>query len=118
MNGPYDFTSNEIDSEVTLGKIGNYALGKMNEGTFIVQYVGRSDTDLNSELKQNLDPKYPKFKFSYTTTIKQAFEKECRNYHDFGGKEQLGNKIHPDRPNAMTTLKCPVANCTELSGAP
>jgi len=113
MQGAYDFNSSEIDRVVTKTSFGNYALGhleKLGEGeTFIVEYVGRSDTDINKELKARLSLKYSKFKFSYATSPKDAFEKECRNYHDFGGSDKLANKIHPDRP-AGTDWKCPSCN--------
>jgi len=108
MDGPYVFTSLEIDRVVTKTSAGNYALGHSND-TFVVQYVGRSDTDVNLELKARLNSKYKHFKYSYATSPKAAFEKECHNYHDFGGSEKLDNKIHPSRP-AGTSWKCPV--CT------
>ena len=108
MEGPYDYTSSDIDRIVTTTSPGNYALGYTKEnGTFVVQYVGHSDSDVNSELKVKLDGKYKKFKFSYAISVKAAFEKECHNYHDFGGSEKLDNEIHPRRPDGID-LKCPV----------
>ena len=110
MEGPHIFTSAEIDRVVTKTAFGNYALGyTKDDGTFIVQYVGRSDSDVNQELKARLAAKYKHFKYSYATSRKAAFEKECHNYHDFGGNEKLDNEIHPSRP-AGTDWKCPV--CT------
>lgn len=109
MQGPYNFTSAEIDRVVTRTSPGNYALGRTEGETFFVHYVGRSDSDVNQELKARLALNYTKFKYSYATSTKAAFEKECRNYHDFGGSEKLDNKIHPSRPPG-TGWKCPV--CT------
>ncbi len=110
MNGPYDFTSAKIDEIVTEKSAGNYALGYMDDkGVFVVKYIGRSDSDVNAELKSRLNPKYKKFKFSYASSAKTAFEKECQNYHDFGGSAKLDNAIHPARP-AGKDWKCPV--CT------
>lgn len=108
MNGPYDLTSQEIDKVITKTSAGNYALGKMNGESFIVSYVGRSDSDVNSRLKQHVG-KYSKFKYSYATSPKAAFEKECHNYHDFGESQKLDNKIHPDRPKD-SNWKCPVCS--------
>ena len=108
MTGPFDLSVAEIGRQITQTQAGNYALGKMDGATFIVQYVGRSDSDVANRLKQHVG-KYSKFKFSYATSPKAAFEKECRNFHDFGGVESLGNKIHPDRP-ANSGWKCPVCN--------
>lgn len=108
MKGPYALTKSKIDEVVTKTSAGNYALGHTNDnGAFIVQYVGRSDSDVNAELKSKTNTKYKQFKFSYATSPKAAFEKECRNYHDFGGKDKLDNDIHPARP-ADTDWKCPV----------
>lgn len=110
MSGPYNFTYEKIDEFVTQISAGNYALGYVNaKGTFIVQYVGRSDSDVNAELKARLSSKYKKFKYSYATSAKAAFEKECRNYHAFGGKKELDNKNHPGRPDG-TNWECPI--CT------
>jgi hypothetical protein len=83
------------------------------ENVFVVKYVGRSDTDLNAELKARLDKGYSKFKLSYASSVKEAFGRECLNYHEFGGKKLLDNDIHPARP-ANTDYPCPVSTCTEL----
>lgn len=107
MKGSYPLNKNKIDEEVAQTSAGNYALGYVNdEGTFIVQYVGRADSDINARLKQHIGEKYKRFKFSYATSPKAAFEKECHNYHDFGGREKLDNEIHPDRPK-NSSWKCP-----------
>lgn len=107
MKGPYVLSTTEIDKQVTKTSCGNYALGYVNnEGTFIVQYVGRSDENLNSRLKSWVDKGYSKFKYSFATSPKSAFEKECNNFHDFGGTDKLHNTVHPDRPNG-SGWKCP-----------
>ncbi len=111
MLGPYPFTTAKIDETVTKKSPGNYALGYVNdEDTFVVQYVGRSDCDLNQELKDRLTTKYKSFKYSYADSPKAAYEKECRNYHDFGGSELLDNKVHPAKPEGVT-CSCPVEGC-------
>lgn len=107
MNGPYLLTRSNIDDEVTRISACNYALGYLNEGnTFIVQYVGRADSDVNGRLKRHVGEGYEQFKYSYATSPKAAFKKECQNYHDFGGSEKLNNRIHPDRPDG-SNWKCP-----------
>mgnify|MGYP007017318806 CR=1 FL=1 len=126
MQGPYPLTKDKIDEIITKTSAGNYALGYVNEDkTFIVQYVGRADIDVSdrksvvyvgradadvaSRLKQHVGEKYKRFKYSYATSPKAAFEKECHNYHDFGESKSLDNKIHPDRP-ANSNWKCPRCN--------
>lgn len=108
MKGPYELTKKEIDKQISRTSAGNYALGKVSNSTFYVSYVGRSDVDLNGRLKKWAG-KYSKFKFSYATSSKAAFEKECRNYHDFGGSEKLDNEDHPQRPDGIN-WKCPFCN--------
>jgi hypothetical protein len=96
MDGEFDLTIDSINREVNMASPGNYALGHINNNKFIVEYIGRSDSDINARLKQHVG-KYNKFKYSYATSPKSAFEKECKNFHDFGGA-LLDNEIHPDRP--------------------
>ena len=106
MNGPYELTTEKVDEFITRTSAGNYALGYVKDKKFIVKYVGRADDDLNDRLKVHVDEGYASFKYSYATSPKAAFEKECENYHDFGEKESLDNKIHPDRPDGCS-WKCP-----------
>ncbi len=109
MSSSYSFALEKIDEVVTRRSPGNYALGYVLENSFYVQYVGRSDIDLNQELKarhsQFSQKEYKQFKYSYASSVKEAFEKECTNYHDFVG-DSLHNERHPDRPNQMH-WKCP-----------
>ena len=111
MRGPYELNKERINNVITKTSPGNYALGYEENGTFYVLYVGRSDSDVNDRLKDWVEKKknYKQFKYSYTTSPKAAFEKECTNYHDFGEKEKLYNENHPQRPDC-TNWKCPI--CT------
>jgi hypothetical protein len=115
-NGPFEFDDETIESEVEEDKLGNYALGYESESDkgVIPIYVGRSDTDLRRELKASLSTKSQTrkiFKFCYSASAKLAFEKECKNYHDF--RKQLENEIHSRRPEG-TKYRCPVTTCKEL----
>jgi len=106
MKGPYLLNANSIDRTVESERIGNYALGHNNEDDkFIVNYVGRSDSDVKSRLLYWVDNSArPFFKYSFADSVKDAFEKECRNYHDFNPSD---NDIHPDKPEGRT-YRCPV----------
>ena len=107
MKGPFQLNEKTIDKNITLKSAGNYALGyEDKDNAFIVEYVGRSDTDLNKRLKDWTDSKYELFKYSYATTAKTAFTKECNNFHDFGGTKKLDNAIHQDRPD-KSNWECP-----------
>ena len=106
---PYELNIENINRLVKDHIIGNYALGNLSEsGTFVVHYVGRSDTDLKQRLTQHLSDakKYSHFKFSFAISIKEAYLKECKNYHDFGGQQYLDNENHPARPHDMKD-SCP-----------
>ena len=105
MQGPYELNSATISAVVTRTSPGNYALGTKNDtGAFAVYYVGRSDTDVRGRLISWVgNTKRPLFKFSYSTSPKAAFEKECENYHDFKPSD---NNQHPGRPT-NTNWKCP-----------
>jgi hypothetical protein len=105
MNGPYNLNNGAIEANVTKKSPGNYALGRKNEeGTFLVAYVGRSDSDVRERLKSWIGKTTkPLFKFCYSTSAKTAFEKECENYHDFNPPE---NDVHPDRPDG-SNWECP-----------
>jgi hypothetical protein len=106
MQGPYTLDNMSIDTNVTKTLPGNYALGIIKNYKFIVKHIGRSDTDVNAQLKTWVGKNYTSFKFSYATSSKAAFAKECQNFHDFGGAKQLDNNVHPERP-VNTDWGCP-----------
>lgn len=116
MYGPYELKNKRIDSCVTKKSAGNYALGYIrsnrdNTKSFIVKYVGRSDDDVNDRLKDHVGEKddYEYFMYSYASSPKAAFEKECLDYHNFGESRLLNNDIHPARPSGCN-WKCPCCN--------
>lgn len=43
----------------------------------------------------NAETSYTRFAYSYACSAEAAFEKECRNYDDFGGSGALDNKAPP-----------------------
>lgn len=107
MEGPFDLDVESVSDVINRASAGNYALGKVNKatGNFVVAYVGRSDSDLKDRLTHWANESgHPLFKYSYASSAKQAFEKECTNYHDFEPSE---NEIHPDKPE-NSNYACPV----------
>ncbi|WP_028863974.1 hypothetical protein [Psychromonas aquimarina] len=110
MKGPFALNDATIDKIILKESAGNYALGQTNDkDVFIVSYVGRSDSDVKQRLKHwAKNSKRPMFKYSYATSPKTAFEKECKNYHDFD--EPADNDIHPDKPD-NSSWSCPVCSC-------
>lgn len=93
-----------IDRVVTEISPGNYALGLKDEaGEFVPKYVGRSDFNLNAELKKKrAELNYPYFKFSYSSP-REAYDMECSHFHIY--RAQLDNAEHPLRP-AGSQLSC------------
>jgi hypothetical protein len=121
MNGPYDFNNDSININVTKVSGGNYALGFVDKDSdnFHVTYVGRSDSNVKDRLKKqlsetkNIISRYEtnniSFKYSYASSPKEAFEKECFNYHNFVRSKKLSNGVHPEKPTDEN-WKCPVCN--------
>jgi hypothetical protein len=108
MMGPFEFTREKVD-QLAENKPGNFALGKFDSETskMVVMFVGRADVDLNAVVKAFLtNPRYKAFKCSQAEDAKAAYEKECRNWHDFGGAVKLDNKSHPSKPDGVD-WKCP-----------
>jgi len=93
--GPHPLTEAGIQAYVKGVSGGAYALGKTENGTFLIHYVGRSDVDLAARLRQHTPKWYPEFKYGFLASSKAAFEKECRLYHDFTPPD---NTVHPARP--------------------
>ena len=105
MGEPFPLNETEVSARVASSMIGNYALGYIREeGGFYPQYVGRSDHDLRGRLLEwERRGTYAAFKFCYAGTVMEAFEQECRNFHDF---PNLDNDAHPARPVGMV-WPCP-----------
>jgi len=101
--GPFTLDGPTIDAAVILTSPGVYVLatGMTNRA----RRTGRSDVDVRGRLKWYLG-KYHRFWFSYASSPKDAFEKECYLWHDLSPTDNI---IHPDRPNG-SGWRCPV--CT------
>ncbi len=104
INGPYALTNESIDEHIARTSSGVYVLERSRKvGSFVVDYVGRSDSDVNGRLKKWVGKnRYKRFKFGYFSSPKSAFDKECEIYHNFNN---LDNDIHPQRP-AGTDWEC------------
>jgi len=111
LSAAHDLTEKEIDGAVVGISPGVYALGSNTPDVFYVDYIGRSDNDLNGQLKQWVGGKYTHFKFGLFPSAEEAFTKECNLFHDFG-ETALDNSVHPARPNGSNS-KCP--RCGALS---
>ena len=54
MIGPYDYDISTLDKEITHTKSGFYALGYVDLNKFIIEYVGRSDSDVRGALMKHI----------------------------------------------------------------
>ena len=87
-----------IDSQT----IGSYLLGYLDPGErFIPMYPGRSDTNLQSRLLTHASNRiFTHFRFFPTRRVKEAYLRECRDYHDLLD-QGITNVIHPRRPRNL-----------------
>jgi len=81
-HGPLSFDETEV-GKVEENNLGNYALGfiRSSDSAFIPRYVGRSDSDLQKELKAKLSTKSQTrthFMFSYAGAKKQRSIRSAR----------------------------------------
>ena len=99
----------EITTAIERNIIGNYWLGNyLPNGIFLAEYVGRSDICLQKRLIQHANSgKYQAFGAKSSSSIREAFEIECREYHML--LPGLSNSIHPRIPRHYP-LPCPYCN--------
>ncbi len=119
MDDTYAFTNQWIDEVVPEGYAGCYVLGNASGPRFEARYVGRSDSDVHSELRaqkgsgaRSSHSQFKYFKYGLAVSAQAAFEIDCQVYHESGGNDSLDNKRHPDRPN-HSGWKCPIDECQE-----
>lgn len=103
LRGPFRLSVEGIEVAVKRQIPGVFALGSIdNMGRFSLSKIGRSDWDLNQELRKMIGSEML-FKFSYARDDAAAFIEECRLFHQF---QPPSNVIHPYRP-ANSRLTCP-----------
>jgi len=113
MMGPHTFDSETINKNVAKASAGNYVLGRQDSGTgeSEVDFVERSDSDVNAKLLSWIgETTAPQFMFSYVSSRRVAFEKECRLYHALSPP---ANRDHPHKPHKVDWT-CPV--CEAFGG--
>ncbi len=113
MRGPFKLDKNNIYKVDK--SAGNYRLYRIDKNGRRHIYVGRSDTDLQRRLLEHFyydNPVYDEFKFEYADDVEDAYNHECEDYHSFKNLQLiLDNEIHPDKPDYMEYLPCPVSGC-------
>ena len=104
--GPYHLSAQALDSIVTRNAPGTFVLGEDTDDGFHVDYVGRSDIDLNARLHRHVG-KYRHFRFDYMPDASAAFRDECELYHNYNPEH---NPVHPEPPrgSGWTSPRCQV----------
>src|SRR5208282_4020800 len=65
LRGSFPLNEQTINEEVIIpSSPGVFSLGRLREKTFLIQHIGRSDTDVHARLKEYIG-KYDRFKFEY-----------------------------------------------------
>jgi hypothetical protein len=103
MAGPYPLVTTAIG--IMPNTPGAYCLGSVERGgKFGTYFVGRSDTDIASQLRRHIG-NYRAYTYVLAETALGAFQMECEIYHMLSPPD---NAVHPVRPSGMDWA-CP--NC-------
>lgn len=103
LMGPYSITT--VDHWVAQVSPGVYILSRDGR---TAAYVGRSDTDVGSRIKESsTEDYYTHFWFEYATSPRDAYLKECEYYHKYNPPDNMN---HPAVPFG-TNWRCPVIGC-------
>lgn len=103
--GPYSLTDEEIESNVSGGLPGVYALGSFRpDGSSAIEYVGRSDEDVRERLRLHTPYSHAQFCFVYCQSAEEAYQIECELFHEFRPAE---NYVHPTHPEG-SALHCAI----------
>jgi len=105
LAGPFALTRGEAISRVPSRTPGTCLLSRRQVGTF--NYVGRSDRDLQSRIRDHIGSGYTRYWFAGTTTALEAYVFECSYFQMRGGSLRLDNLIHPAIP-VDSWATCPV----------
>jgi hypothetical protein len=108
LYGPFELKAATIDRKVPKGIVGNFLLGETSQEScgFSVSSIGRSDTDLNGELKKYVG-NFKHFQFSYAFSKYDAFYLECSHHHTFKKAINGNAKKHPEPPEGCNWF-CPI----------
>ena len=103
LKGSFPLNRAQVEAHVSVVSPGIFALGHRSaDGSkFTIARVGRSDADVNRRLRDYIG-QYSHFKFGYSPSSAEAFERECALYHQLNPRD----KAHPLRP-AGTIWRCP-----------
>ncbi|MEO0236253.1 MAG: hypothetical protein ABIM02_05970 [candidate division WOR-3 bacterium] len=104
LRGPY--LIEEVNKYVREISPGVYILSRDGR---TAAYVGRSDTDVGSRIKQSAKEGYgyKYFWYEYASSPRDAYYKECEYYHKYKPDD---NTNHPSVPPGKN-WRCPIEGC-------
>ena len=101
----YALTTSSVAETVTQTAPGIFILGQTIEGTFHVKYVGWDAEDIGAAIKFQVGL-FNRYKYEYTLSAEEAFEKVCILYHMF---LPARNKAHPEW-QGHSDVECPMCD--------
>lgn len=120
MKKAREYVSSKEISKIDLTKTqkikGSFLLGSINPktGKFLPRYVGVSFTDLMKEIvnasKLKANQSFDRYRLVKTKTDKEAWELECKTFHEFKEVNNLTNESH-SKWNGKEKLTCPNEAC-------
>ncbi|MDL2307716.1 hypothetical protein LJC48_06825 [Desulfovibrio sp. OttesenSCG-928-C06] len=110
MSKVYPLNKGNVEKHA-LENRGSYRLGNaLNEkgGLDGVSYVGRDDVNVRTRLMDHVNSgKASYFRVFNADSVREAYEQECKDYHEFKPAE---NTNHPAKPKNHQ-YPCPVSGC-------
>jgi hypothetical protein len=101
----YALTTSSVAETVTQAAPGVFILGQTIEGTFHVKFIGWDAEDIAAAIKFQVGL-FNRYKYEYTVTAEEAFEKACILYHMF---LPARNKAHPEW-QGHSDVECPMCD--------
>ncbi|MFT6716864.1 MAG: hypothetical protein ACJA0Q_001512 [Saprospiraceae bacterium] len=108
MKKPREYVSSKIISEIHeqsgVSLKGSFLIGAINPktGKFRPRYVGVSYSGLMQEIvnssKLKGNESFDRYRFVKTATNREAWELECKTFHEFKAVNDLTNKHHSEWP--------------------
>ena len=105
MQVEHELTRENVAKQMNARAIGCYQLGEIQNGRFLVRYIGRSTRSLQKRLLDHAsNGKYKFFRYEECNSVKDTYDLECRWFHLH--RDQLHNIRHPDSPRHLTLYSC------------
>ena len=111
----YPLNKDSIEKNVPDGiQPANYRIGRLSNLGYSIIYVGRvddrQDRGLKDRMIEHLDDFEGNcyFEWNETTSILDAYKKECTDYHCWSLLGTLENSIHPRKPSSSIFTICPI----------